>query len=223
MNETDVNRALDVYQTGGSLAQGFPTYVVRPADDEIYSSLISGNFCYVLAARQMGKSSLRVRTMARLQNEGYACASIDITSIGSQGTNVRQWYYSFLYQICRSFNIPTQKLKDWWREKIKLTSVIRLVEFFQDIILVEIKSNIVIFVDEIDSLLSLDRNEFSTDDFFAAIRAFINSRADNPDFKRLNFVIIGVAAPNDLMNDPVRTPFNIGVSIQLRNFMFEEV
>lgn len=222
MSKYDNENTNDMFQIGGSLATGFPTYVVRPADEEIYRNLRNGNFCYVLTARQMGKSSLRVRTMDRLQKDGYACTSIDITSIGSQTANVRQWYYSFLYQICRGFNIPVSVLKNWWKEKIKLTSVVRLVEFFQEIILTEVKENIVIFVDEIDSLLSLDRQEFSTDDFFAAIRAFINSRADNPDFQRLNFVIIGVAAPNDLMNDPVRTPFNIGISIQLRNFTYSE-
>ena len=49
------------YQVGGSLAPGAPTYVVRQADRELYQALRSGDFCYIFNARQMGKSSLRIK------------------------------------------------------------------------------------------------------------------------------------------------------------------
>ena len=71
-------------------------------------------------------------------------------------------------------------------------------------------------------MLSLDKNSFSTDDFFAAIRAAYNKRGSNSFFQRLNFCIFGVAAPQDLMSDPERTPFNIGIPILLNNFLPEE-
>ena len=64
----------------------------------------------------------------------------------------------------------------------------------------------VIFIDEIDSTLSLP----FTDDFYAAIRYVYNARARAPEFQRLSFVLIGVATPSDLISDPKRTPFNIG-------------
>jgi hypothetical protein len=59
----------------------------------LYRALKLGEFCYVLNARQMGKSSLRVQIMQRLQSEGVACAAIDISEIGNRqhhpGTVVR--------------------------------------------------------------------------------------------------------------------------------------
>ncbi|MEM6354039.1 MAG: hypothetical protein AAF766_25120, partial [Cyanobacteria bacterium P01_D01_bin.14] len=72
------------YQVGGSLSAHDPTYIDRAADTALYQALRDRVFCYVLTSRQMGKSSLRLRTRYRLEaaNEGR-CAAIDLARIGS--------------------------------------------------------------------------------------------------------------------------------------------
>jgi HAMP domain-containing protein len=80
------------YQVGGSLPMEAPTYVVRSADRLLYQALRQGDFCYVFNARQMGKSSLMVRMMHHLQQEGYRCGAIDMTRIGGENVTSEQWY-----------------------------------------------------------------------------------------------------------------------------------
>jgi DNA-binding response OmpR family regulator len=202
------------YQVGGSLPPSAPSYVKRPADNQLYQALLRGEFCYVLTSRQMGKSSLRVRTMHRLQRVGIRCGTIDLTAIGTQKVTPEQWYASVVGYLANSFRLDFN-LRSWWRERKDCSPVSRLSEFLEQVLLVEIQDNIAIFIDEIDSVLSL---EFPIEDFFALIRACYNKRADEPTYRRLTFALFGVAMPTALMADTNRTPFNIGCAIKLTGF-----
>ena len=53
----------EFYVTGGTLRHDAPSYVERRADRDLSEGLLQGEFCYVLTSRQMGKSSLMVRTV----------------------------------------------------------------------------------------------------------------------------------------------------------------
>jgi WD40 repeat protein len=207
----------DYYQVGGSLEYQHPTYVERQADHDLYHGLKNGNYCYVLNSRQMGKSSLRVQVMKRLRQEGIKCASIDITGIGSNVV-ATEWYGAFVSELLRGFGLTRQvNFKDWWHQHKDLSPTQRLKQFIEDILFKHFSQNMVIFVDEIDSIL---RTGFK-DDFFAFIRACYNYRVDDLRYKRLTFCLLGVATPSTLIQSKDRTSFNIGQAIELTGFELE--
>ncbi|WP_063800850.1 AAA-like domain-containing protein [Mastigocoleus testarum] len=214
----DEDEYIHEYIFSGSLPENASTYVKREADDELYQALQDGKFCYVLNSRQSGKSSLRVRTMSRLTDAGVECASIDLSSVSIQSATQENWYADLIVKLIDSFVLDLN-FKDWWEKNQINSPLMRFSNFLEKHLLVEIEENIVIFIDEIDSVLSL---KFPTDDFFAFIRACYNQRVDNPVYKRLTFCLLGVASPGNLIQDKSRTPFNIGKAISLKGFQLHE-
>lgn len=202
------------YQAGGRLPVDAPSYVMRQADEDLYQALRSGEFCYVLNSRQMGKSSLRVQVAKRLQAEGIICATVDLSGIGNQNITPDQWYADIIMRLVRNFQLASKvNVRQWLAERRDLSPVGRLGELLQDTLTALIEQPIVIFFDEIDSTLSLP---FDTDDFFALIRSCY-------EHQRLTFALLGVATPSDLITDKTRTPFNLGRAIELNGFRLQEI
>ncbi|AFZ01297.1 SAV_2336 N-terminal domain-related protein [Calothrix sp. PCC 6303] len=206
------------YQVGGSLAPEHHIYVTRKADHEFYENLKRGEFCYVLNSRGMGKSSLRVRTMQKLQEDKIVCIGIDISSLCEPNVTQEQWYGGLLTKLARKLN-EDFPLRDWWERNKHVTPLQRLNIFIEtEVIERPNRESVVIFIDEIDRLIDLPFKE----DFFVFIRECYNNRAANKNYNRLTFALLGVATPSDLIQDKKRTPFNIGHAIELKGFQLHE-
>ena len=119
------------YQVGGSLRRDDPNYVERAADNELDKALRQGDFCYVLNSRQMGKSSLLVRSKFRLEQRGYRCSTLDITGIGSETITPEQWYRGIITQIYLGLNLAGKlDLKQWWHQVSDLPLPQRLHHYY---------------------------------------------------------------------------------------------
>ncbi len=211
------------YKYGGGLNPHTPSYVKRFADDQLYELLKQNYFCYVFNCRQMGKSSLQAQVKMRLEAtnaQGNQCVYLTLQEMDcSQSISENQWYREFYKKIFRNLNLQKQTdFNECWSSFSGQGAISSFSDFMAEILLPSTSSNLVIFIDEIDRILELSFR----DNFFGLIRTFHEKRAEYDDFNRLTFCFLGVATPNDLIQNPLQSPFNIGRAIELRGFEFNE-
>lgn len=191
-------------------------YVERDADRRLREALLGGEFCYVLAPRQVGKSSLWHRTAGWLKTQGVTCIYLELGGIVITHDSLANFYYSMAVQIGRALSLeePPELL-----QAIRRSPKVAWTQFMLDVLQARPDSPIVICLDEIENtLLVADRNTF-----FAGIRAIYNQRANEPILRRLSFCILGGVPASELMTDPRQTPFNIGSRISLDDFTRSEL
>jgi FOG: WD40 repeat len=210
------------FVTGGTLPGDASCYVTRRADTDLMEALRAGEYAYVLTARQMGKSSLMVRTAARLRREGVAVAVLDLSALG-QNLTPAQWYFGQLLRIGRQLDLENE-LEDHWCASDSsgggggapaLSPLQRWRSALEEVVLARVPGRVVLFVDEIDAVRSLP---FSADEYFTALRELYNRRTEEPELARLTVCLLGVATPSRLIQDVRTTPFNIGRRIELTDF-----
>ena len=213
MSARTTSLAHNFYVAGGTMRPDAQSYVRRIADEDLFNGLIENEFCHVLTSRQMGKSSLMLRTAARLRESGISVAILDLTGIGTN-LSPEQWYCGLIVQLGDRPDLEDELLA-FWEENIFLGPMQRWIETIRKVVLPLRAGRLVIFVDEIDAVASLT---FSTDEFFAGIRECYNLRNEDSEMNRLTFCLLGVVNPADLIRDTRTTPFNIGRRIELNDF-----
>src|SRR5687768_10465521 len=100
------------YIAGGTVQAGEGIYVSRPADEELLRLCRTGKFAYVLTSRQMGKSSLMIRTAEKLLEDGCRPVIIDLTELGTN-TTADQWYRGVLEKLAIDLELP-EPVANWW-------------------------------------------------------------------------------------------------------------
>lgn len=211
------------YQAGGALLPGDALYVRRAADHDLLEALANDEFCFVLAPRQIGKSSLLAQTVEilRAPDRAVRVATANLQA-GADVRSEKEWYEGVIRQLADTaaynpgFVMPFQ----WeeWLERQTGPYPQRFVAFLREAFLDASPGRWVVAIDEIDATLNLP---FSAS-FFAAVRLCHDNRPGQPVFRRLSFILLGVATPSELIQHRTRTPFNIGRRIEMTDFTSEE-
>ncbi len=194
------------FHAGGVVPLGQAFYVEREADQRLLSELLQGRLCYILGTRQIGKSSLRVRAITELRRQGARAASLNLQGFGFPPES--EWYRGLIQRAAKELELPFSS-SEFFSRHAHSGPVHLWTSFFHEVVLPNIDAPVVIFFDEIDTVLSPDFR-FSTDAFFASLRSLYEEvRGSFSNRPRLTFCLIGVATPEELIKDPVRSPFNL--------------
>ena len=107
----------------GTLRADARSYVERKADRELVSNLLASELWYVLTSRQMGKSSLMVRSAAKLREQGVGVVVLDLTAVG-QNVTPEQWYDGLLNRAARQLRLEDE-MEDYWFKYERLSPVLQ--------------------------------------------------------------------------------------------------
>src|SRR2546423_1683012 len=129
MNRT----AAQFYKTGGTLDPADPSYVERRADTELYEALLRGEYCYLLDARQMGKSSLMARTDQRLRRDGIAAAGLDLQRLGNL-LSPEEWYEGLLQLVGEGLGL-SEELAQYWGANERMSPLRRWISALRHVAL----------------------------------------------------------------------------------------
>lgn len=206
------------YITGGPVSPGSPSYVARTVDDELFRALSAGEYCHILEAPQTGKTSLMLRTARRLRDERRA--AVAVLDLGRAGQNVspEQWYAGLLVSLGEQVGLEGE-LDTHWKSYQRFGPLRRFLSALRQVALPRAPGGLFVFVDGVEAVCSLP---FSADEFFAGIRECHDRRAEDPEYDRLAFCLLGVAAPARLVPDPRLSPFAVGRRVALADFTGDE-
>jgi len=208
------------YVVGGPVQPDRACYMSRDADDLLLRRLLDGDYCHVLAQRNTGKTSLAAHTAWNLRDRDVRVAVVDLTQLklDEPEHGAGRWYYSIAYRIVRDLRLKSD-MQTWWSEHSGLTHAQRLAEFFFEVVLAETEHRYVIFVDRLEVIAGQPHGE----EFLQAVRDCYDARANESDFQRLTFCLLGTGTPEEYAKNIQDSPFGISANVPLGDFRRSEI
>nr|WP_246448543.1 AAA-like domain-containing protein [Roseateles oligotrophus] len=167
----------------------------------------------IQAARQMGKSSLLGRVMARARRTGVAVAFIDFQAFGHEElVDPKRLYHQFCVLIEDALGLECQ-VDQHWQGPLSETQKCR--RFLERRILPQLNDQgLLLALDEADALLASP----SRSDFFGMLRSWHNCRQTKPEWRRFCLATAISTEPAMLIESLTQSPFNVGTTVKLEDF-----
>ena len=205
---------------GGTLDVEDPWYLPRPTDATALAVIRQpGQTLTIKGPRQMGKSSLLMRTVKSGVDIGKRVALLDFQLVDDKTkANADLFFKRFVSSIAEQLELPDTVDEVWDDGFSNPQNSTRYVERH---ILQALDTACVLAIDETDSIF---RTDFSND-FFAMLRSWHSLRA-NPlrkGWKKLDIVLSTSTEPQFFIERPHESPFNVGVILPLEDFQPDEV
>ncbi|MGB3301018.1 MAG: AAA-like domain-containing protein [Phormidesmis sp.] len=194
-------------------------YIARtPVEIDCYEAVVRpGSLIRIKAPRQMGKTSLLVRTLAHAQSQGLETVRLSFEMADNKALNNLD---DFLQWFCASVTEEldmADRLADYWQGARGI--VRRAQRYFERYLLTELDRPMVLGLDDVDQVFE---HEAIATDFFGMLRVWHEEGKTSPLWRKLHLVIVHskeVYIPLSIN----RSPFNVGLPIELRELNSAEV
>jgi hypothetical protein len=195
-------------------------YVLR-SSDRVASDAITrqGSTITIKGPRQMGKSSLLLRTLERAVTAGKRAVFLDFQLIERDTlTDADRFYRGFCEWVTDELDVEN-KVEEYWKSPLGNSQ--RCTRYFSRHLLKEPAGPLVLAMDEVENLFD---TAFRSD-FFSMLRSWHNARANlaTPSWRQLDLILVTSTEPYQLIENLNQSPFNVGDVITLDDFTAAEV
>ncbi|GAB4239685.1 MAG: hypothetical protein Kow00121_66300 [Elainellaceae cyanobacterium] len=194
-------------------------YVERPPiEAESYKTVLQpGSLIRIKGTRRMGKTSLLARILDHAAQHHYQTVSL---SFQLADRSVFQDLNRLLKWFCASVGLAMQlpsRLADYWDDVFG--SQISCKMYFEQYLLAKTSQPLVLGLDDVDRLFQFPD---LAGDFFGLLRAWHEEGKNREIWKKLRLVVVH-STDVYIPLDANRSPFNVGLPIELKPFSPDQV
>ncbi|BAY27848.1 hypothetical protein NIES2100_76740 [Calothrix sp. NIES-2100] len=167
--------------------------------------------------RQMGKSSLLIRTCNAAIKAGKRVAFLDFQLFDQAAlTNADLFFRQFCSWLTDEIEMA-DRVDEFWNPKLSNNQC--CTRYIGRYLLKEFGQPLVLAMDEVERAFD---TEFRSD-FFGMLRSWHNNRATTPIWKQLDLALVTSTEPYQLIDNLNQSPFNVGEVIDLEDFTAAQV
>lgn len=201
----------ELEEAGGQVPLDSPFYIERPPiEARCYAAIVKpGALIRIKAPRQMGKSSLTIRTFDHAGKHGCRAVWLQLQRAGNQPFASLD---TFLQWLCRQVTAKLRlqdKVTEYWQSVSASTD--KCTDYFELYLLEEINAPLALCLDEVDEIF---KHPEIASDFFGLLRSWHEESKINPVWRNLRLVITHSEEVYIPLNIN-QSPFNVGVPIEL--------
>ncbi|MGB3512644.1 MAG: AAA-like domain-containing protein [Microcoleaceae cyanobacterium] len=209
---------IDCKLLDGRIPMGSPYYIERAEQLICYLEIHKpGAFLRIKAPMQMGKTSLMMRIIAYAAKQKYQTVRLSLERVDS---TVIKDINKFLRWLCANVTRKLQlepKLNEYWDQDIG--SIESCTFYFQDYILSQIKSPIVLALDAVENIF---QSPEIANDFLSMLHSWYGEAKEVKLWQKLRIILVKSTEVYVSMNIN-KSPFNMGIAIDLSPFSLEQM
>ncbi|MEC4894653.1 MAG: AAA-like domain-containing protein [Oscillatoria sp. PMC 1051.18] len=204
----------------GSVPLNSPFYLQREQIELLsYATIMKpGSLLRIKAPKLMGKTSLIMRILAEATNQKYQAVYLNLGSV-DKGilTNLDKFLRWLCLKTSKQLNLSNH-LNEYWDTDI-LGSNDNCTGYFEEYLLAENKSPLVLALDEVDRLFP---HTEVIEDFFGMLRSWHEKGKMSQPWQQLRLIIAHsteIYIPLDIN----QSPFNAGITVELNEFNEQQI